>query len=361
MKKIFLVFITIIISCSARGQDLGKQIVVSPAIGDTLWPLQREKFRILPTLEGFRWAVFYLSQDSIVNIKARLLNHDGTVSDSVIMTYGTLVSLQFRLNELSRLSKPMSEIYLSDDQVIRGTILDRTGDTLVVQAEVIGTVKIPRDKVTRIVEENAKTEKAASVVVKDPNETRAFIMPTGNTLAAGKAYVGDYELFFFTAAVGVTNWLMVNGGFLLLPISIEDQVVNYGLKARLTPNSDEVNIAVGLQMFSPLSQGTSFGIGYGVASFGNAEGKASIAFGKTFSPAGSSSFVIAASGDKRVSGSMKLLFETWIIQDSKWFPLIIGVRFFGSNLSGDLGLLYPIGENISSPIGYPVANVVYTF
>ncbi len=361
MKKIFLVFITTLISCSARGQDLGKQIVINPSVGDTLGQIQRQHYELLPTFDGFQWAVFYLAQDSVLNVKVRFTDKNGAAMDSVILNYDTLSSVRFRMDRVDMMSRYSTEILLKDGLIIKGTILDQTKDTLVVATEYMGTVRIPKDKIEKTVSQAANKLPLSYSFAKDPNETRAFIMPTGSTLPAGKGYVGDYELFFFTAAVGATNWLMVNGGFLLLPISIEDQVVNYGLKARLTPNSDKVNIAVGLQMLSPLSQGTSFGIGYGVASFGNAEGKASIAFGKTFSPAGSSPFVIAASGDKRVSGSMKLLFETWIIQDSKWFPLIIGVRFFGSKLSGDLGLLYPIGENISSPIGYPVANVVYTF
>jgi hypothetical protein len=33
--------------------------------------------------------------------------------------------------------------------------------------------------------------------------------------------------------------------------------------------------------------------------------------------------------------------ELWYLQDSNWSPLVIGVRFFGSRLSGDLGLMYP--------------------
>lgn len=102
------------------------------------------------------------------------------------------------------------------------------------------------------------------------------------------------------------------------------------------------------------------GIGYGIISMGNYDGKVNLAVGDAFSGS-DGELLFGISGDVRVSGSIKLMAELWILQDASWAPLVVGVRFFGTRLSGDIGLLYPIGENLGSPIGIPVVSITYCF
>ncbi len=361
MTRIAVLLFTVLLASPAYSQGPWEKVTISSLVGDTLRPAQRERFRFFPSVNGFEWAVFFLAGDSIVNAEVGFDAVQGIKSDTLIMDCGTLRSLHARISAVDTLSPDSAIVSLKDGTLFSGTILGETATRIIVATDRFGLVKISRSEVERIARQNAGPSGSYISLVKDPNGTRAFLMPTANTIPAGSGYVADYELFFFTAAFGVTDWLMVNAGTLLIPVSLADEVIDYGVKARIYEVPDRFALAGGLQMLTPLSVGESMGIVYGVASFGNRDTKLNIAFGRAFSTLGGSSNVVGISGDARVSSSIKLLAEFWILPDVNWSPLVIGVRFFGSHLAGDLGLLYPLGVSWGSPIGIPVVNIVYNF
>lgn len=73
------------------------------------------------------------------------------------------------------------------------------------------------------------------------------------------------------------------------------------------------------------------GIGYGIISIEDYDRKVYLAVGDTFT--GSNGEILPGiSGGGRVSGSIKLMVELWILQDAAWVPLVVGARFFGTRL-----------------------------
>jgi hypothetical protein len=227
----------------------------------------------------------------------------------------------------------------------------------------LGILSIPYEQIEVIGRKDMiKDEIQEQKSYHDPNQTRFFLMPSANTLPAGKGYIADYELVFFTTAVGVTDWLMINGGFLLLPIAIEKQVLNFGFKARLFESPDKVSIAAGWQFLTLPDFKKSPNIGYAVVSLGDEDRKLNIGLGGVFGiNANEPKLFIGLSGDSRISEHIKIIGELWVLPETEYVPLVLGLRFFGSNLSGDIGLLYPLGESLESPIGIPVVNLVYNF
>ena len=361
MNKVAALLFALMVAAPAYSQDIGEQVNITSLVGDTLRPAARNHFGLFPDVRGFRWAVFFLAEDSLVNARVNFDNGHGIPADTLIMNYGTLQSLHAQLRRVDTLSADSAKVMLKDGSIISGAILGETTSDLIVATEHLGELVIPKSDVQRISRRRIGQVGGYFGLEKDPNATRAFLMPTANTLPAGDGYVGDYELFFFTASVGLTDWLMVNAGTLLIPVSVENEVVDYGFKARVFEIPDKVAFAVGVQMITPLSVGESAGIAYGVVSVGNADMKGNLALGKTFATFGGSSMVVGVSGDARVGESIKLLAELWVLPDVDWVPLVVGVRFFGSHLSGDLGLMYPVGVSLGSPIGIPVANFIYNF
>jgi hypothetical protein len=332
-----------------------KPVLVSPLIGYQLDKAERDKYHLFQDIQDFQSAVFFLNPDSTLKAKISFVSK-GLLKDTIIEKYKTLSEMQDLIEK-----SHFVQVQLKDGSFLQGEILKRNNDTLFLKTELVGTLCIPSSKIENLVESNPETP--YSPLLKDPNQTRAFLMPSGITLPGGKGYVADYELFFFTTAVGLTDWLMINGGFLLLPIDVENQMLNFGFKALLLKPNKKLSIAAGWQFFTiPDSKTSPSSVGYGVVSLGDEDGKLNFGFGGVFGTNSSDkNLLFCISGDQRVSNHIKLLFEGWILPDAEFTPLIVGVRFFGSNLSGDIGLLYPIGESISSPIGYPVVNLVYNF
>jgi hypothetical protein len=365
--QLFCMFI--IISYNILSQVHDKPIVVSPVIGDTLSLSLRNRYNLFPTITGFHHAVFYLNPDSSLKVKITI-RENNLERDTIIERYyspGLLRSHIETINENAKMkitnkNTTSIRVFLKNGSIIQGVIINRSIDTLQVDANYLGKISIPVGQIEKVEGGELKETGLQYAALLDPNQTRAFLMPTANTVPAGKGYIGDYELVFFTAAIGVTDWLMLNAGFLLLPIPLEDQIINYGLKARLFQSTNKISIAVGIQMLKVPNSENIPGIGYGVISFGNENSKLNIAIGSTIGmDTGDNSAVFGASGDVRVSESVKFLAEMWIIPKADFIPLVLGVRFFGSKLSGDIGLLYPIGEKIPSPIGIPVLNLIYNF
>lgn len=246
MKKVMCISLIAVFVGVGYGQELGEKVVISSAVGDTLKLSERNRFGLFPDISGFNWAVFFLTGDSIVNAKVDFDNPQGVSSDTVLMSYGILRSLHSKISVGEGISIDSAQVELKDGTTFSGTIVGETATKIALVSSRFGQVIIPLTEVHDIARQKSTQSGGFLSLVKDPNQTRAFLMPTATTSPAGTGYIGDYELIFFTAAVGVTDWLMVNGGTLLLPLPVEDMIFDYGIKARLFEIPDKFGVAAGI-------------------------------------------------------------------------------------------------------------------
>ena len=74
MKTTFyflLVFVVVLNSFASIAQESEKPFIVSPLIGDTLSLEERDYYNLLPTINGFKFAIFYLDADSLLDVRDR--------------------------------------------------------------------------------------------------------------------------------------------------------------------------------------------------------------------------------------------------------------------------------------------------
>ena len=123
---------------SVHGQDAQKPIQVSPLIGDTLDAVEREYYHLLPTVDGFRWAVFYLNADSTLTAKVTAVAN-GMRYDTLIQQYRSLNSLRGHLESLGKLKREERgeggadvTILLSSGSKIHGELLSVRESALVI-------------------------------------------------------------------------------------------------------------------------------------------------------------------------------------------------------------------------------------
>src|SRR5262245_41748799 len=100
---------------------------------------------------------------------------------------------------------------------------------------------------------------AAGFQEADPNTSRLFFGPTARTLPQGRGYFADYYLFFPVAGGGVTDELMVSGGFSIVPGS-DNQIAYGAAKLRIVHQSD-LSVAIG-GLFGGVPGEGSAGFGY---------------------------------------------------------------------------------------------------
>ena len=100
MKTTFyflLVFVVVFNSLTSLAQESEKPFIVSPLIGDTLSLEERDYYNLLPTINDFQWAVFYLNPDSTLYAKVTY-HKNSSPKDTIINNYRSLKSLLIHLN-----------------------------------------------------------------------------------------------------------------------------------------------------------------------------------------------------------------------------------------------------------------------
>jgi hypothetical protein len=195
----------------------------------------------------------------------------------------------------------------------------------------------------------------------DPNYTRLLFSPTARALKSGTGYISMYQLFFPFVAVGVADIVTLAGGISLLP-GAEEQLLYFAPKITLL-NHEYTSVAAGLIHFSITGGGEEgVGIYYGVATFGNSD--AALTCGLGWGYAGEETAdkpVVLIGGEYRLSNSLKLVSENWLVPDSDVVPISFGFRFFGENLATDIGFINLAGADMGGWPFIPWVNFVYNF
>jgi len=218
----------------------------------------------------------------------------------------------------------------------------------------------------------------------DPHCTRLFIVPTAETLKKGTGYLGDAEIFFLQGGIGLVEGLTLFGGSTLIPGNIDWQVVAGGPKIRIFKRG-ATSIAVGAAgAFNPHFNVVPWVV-YGVATMGPTTGRLNLGVGKFGAGfGGSTPWLFSIGGEAGKSNRSRWLWESWVwkydrtelVWDSTGysyydrkvgtklaFPTCLGLRFFGENISGDLGLVYiwTSEGGTGMQVGFPLVSVIYHF
>lgn len=256
-------------------------------------------------------------------------------------------------------SSQMTIITLVDGSELNGTILDEDEQKIKFRTRAGVDIEINRDQIESI-------ETVAGVMIKgelrrpDPNRTRLLFAPTGRSLPAGSGYFSVYELFFPMVAIGVTDFLILSGGVSLFP-GADEQIIYLAPKVTFY-DSDGTGISGGILYVTLPSEGDA-GIAYGVATFGSPDisGTAGIGFGFVDGDFSSKPMLMLGL-ELQISRVSKIISENWIFpatEESITF-ISLGIRFYGSNLAADFGLITSTEASGSFPF-LPWLGFAYNF
>src|SRR4051812_41846171 len=231
---------------------------------------------------------------------------------------------------------------LRDGTTLVGKLLFR--DSVSVRFETNGGIlTIPASNVSEL-----KLVKAADLHedgywFPDPNRTRLFFAPTGRMLDAGEGYYSNTYLFLQNFVGGINDRVTFGGGFSIFPS--DDFVSNnvYYLTPKVgvysTPGT---NAAVGaLVGYVPSGSGHSFGILYGVSTFGGPDGSVTGGLGYGYVDAKfAHNPALMVGGERRVSRRVAFVTENYMLptSGSAQFVGSVGLRFMGESLSTDLAI-----------------------
>ncbi|MEP7235598.1 MAG: hypothetical protein ABI778_09905 [Ignavibacteriota bacterium] len=221
----------------------------------------------------------------------------------------------------------------------------------------------------------AKLEDTTTYV--DPIASQGFITPNGIAYGKGNFYVMDYLFGGLQINYGLANWLSLNAGGVLLPLSTTLRVATGGFK--ITPfASRSWAISLGGQgVYSGFIKTTHLGLAYGALTYGDRGSHLSIFGGYTFDRTDSLGYVntkhdeiFAVEAAKKVGDHTKIGIEFFFVSNFDIVPLILSLRYFTNRISIDLGVVLSLfkagavkttktlGEYVFNVADFPVLPIL---
>ena len=253
------------------------------------------------------------------------------------------------------------ELALRDGSRVYGTLEKDTPEEVVLRTPSGVVVTAQREQIVEIRPVKGRVI-GGEFQRSDPTPTRLFFAPTGRALKKGEAYLGVFQVLMPTLQVGVTDRISVGGGTPLIFFGGGDD--GWDRPFWVTPkvqllDSGRVQVATGV--FHGLDgDGNGGGIGYGVATVGGERASFTGGLGVAYATDGGSGRTVIAmiGGDRQVGRNVKIITENYIWKGGNGI-VSVGFRFFGEQLSADLGLAAPLGDD--ELFLFPVVNFVYSF
>lgn len=247
-------------------------------------------------------------------------------------------------------------ITMRDGSSLVGRIAAVGADSVDFQMD-LGRVPIAIKDIREISEADSGRMHGGQYWFPNPNVTRLFFAPTGQMLKKGEGYFADYQLFFPGFAYGITDNISIGGGMSIFPTGLDEQVYYVTPKVGVTVG-EKLHLATGL-LFAGTGGGTG-GVYYGVGTFGDGDGSATIGLGYGFAGGDIESKPVAMlGGEKRVSRRIALVTENYLLpvtEDNLVYSF--GIRFMGEKLTTDLALVNVVGSGV---IGVPYVDFVFKF
>jgi hypothetical protein len=253
---------------------------------------------------------------------------------------------------------PMYVLRTRDGSLFVGRLVRATVDSVYFVSSG-GPITVPRSSVVELRRVGRGAMREGIYWAPNPNETRLFIAPTGRMLARGEGYFSDTYLFLLLFAGGLSSNVTLGGGLSIVPSDdfFRNNIYYVTPKVGLvqTPN---VNVAAGAFIgfagwdLDGSTDVGSFGILYGVATFGSSDG--SITFGSGLAYGGGDLAdrpIFMLGGEHRIARRASLLTENYVLPGESNALISYGIRLFGEKLAVDFAFWNAFGPDV--PTVYP--------
>jgi hypothetical protein len=231
-----------------------------------------------------------------------------------------------------------------------------------------GPVTIPRSIVVELRQIGRGAMREGVYWASNPNDTRLFIAPTGRMLAKGEGYFSDTYLLLLLFAGGLTSRFTLGGGLSIVPSDdfFRNNIYYVTPKVGIV-QSPNVNVAAGGFFgfagwdISGDEDIGSFGILYGVATFGSSDAHLTVGSGLGYGGGEVADRpIFMLGGEKRMTRRTSFVTENYLLPGESSAAISYGIRFFGEKLSVDLAFWNAFGEDLD-PIFPGIPYLAFAF
>ncbi len=260
----------------------------------------------------------------------------------------------------------MYTVELVDGTTLTGELLSETEEEIEIQLENIGTLKIKRDRIKKLVPQETSKEVKKSYWFKNPHATRLLFAPTAIPLNKGEGYYQNIYIVGNMFNYGLANNFSIGGGFDFITMFANtggngwNPMLNVNIKSGFKV-SDNLHVGGG-GIFVLLPEEGSAGIGYGLATVGSYNTNLTLGMGwgfinESFEP---KPFIMIG-GMARISEKLWFVSENWIapVYDDDYYLIVsYGVRFAANRIAVDLAFINSKDIISVIPIGFPFVDFV---
>ena len=281
----------------------------------------------------------------------------------LITLYTIRVNSQIQPDTLSYEPKDtlkVVKVTLNDNSVLFGKIVDQT-DSLIVFNTISGIVLTFDPEIIKEIEYLKGQISDGKYFRYDPSGSRLFFTATARTPKAGSGYFSVYELLFPFISIAATDFFVINAGVSIIP-GASDQLIFLSPKIRFI-NSNSFCAAGGVLYINIPDDLDDAILGYGVVTIGNQRSGLTVGYGTNISDKGDGlNGLLILGGDVQLSNSVKLISENFFPIGNSGSEVIysFGIRFFGENISADLGFFGVTGQTDGWPF-LPWVGFSYNF
>lgn len=239
-----------------------------------------------------------------------------------------------------------------------GQILERTASKIRVKTEKLGEISISTADIKKLTEITAAVKKNGSYWFDNPQSTRYFWAPNGYNLIKGEGYYQNVWILFNQVVYGITDHFSAGVGTMPLFLFAGAPTPAWiTAKFSLPVVENKFNLGAGALVGTVIGTNSgSFGILYGISTFGTKDKNLNIGLGWAF--AGGK---IATSPTVNISGMIRtgpkgyFITENYFIgtPDSFSVLMMVGGRRIIKHMGLDFGAVIPLGNGINTLVAVP--------
>jgi hypothetical protein len=251
-----------------------------------------------------------------------------------------------------------SQVETVDGNTYIGIIVEQTPGNVRIKTDKLGELNIPRSEIKRIIEVGAVKSKDGSYWLDNPQATRYFWAPNGYNLKEGEGYYQNVWVLFNQAVYGLTDHFSAGIGMMpLFLLGAEATPVWLTAKFSAPLVESKFNLGAGALLGTVVGEeNTTFGILYGISTFGSKDKNLNVGLGWAFAAGEmAKSPTVNISGMVRVTARSYFITENYFIGGSDTFVLLtmFGGRSIIKRVGLDYGIVVPFSSDMDGFIAAP--------
>lgn len=281
-----------------------------------------------------------------------------------------LAILSFVFVEISIAQTPQTEetivrIETNAGNIYMGKLVSESESHVVIHTDEVGEITIERSQIRRmsIIDPNRIIN--GVYWFENPHASRYMFSPSAFSVGQGKGYYQNFWIFFNSVNYGVSNKFSIGGGIIPLFLFGENSPVWITPKYTFPQINEHFNLAAGALVGSVPGTGDveSYGVIYGIGTFGNKDRNLSFGLGYGFSDGEvSKSPVINVGFLYRRSNRIYFISENYLFPGTDFNGVVsLGVRWTNENIAQDFSLMRPLESSDGFFIGLPMLGVTLPF